>query len=137
MRRRNLMLVAAILACSCSCSTYRTMSVTDITSRHDGPAHGRHISGYSTPDGRFHRFEGYARGVDDSVLLWRPARPAEPLRDIRPAATLAFSRADVSSVRAVHPEVGRSILLGLVLTSVTGGLIVAAGGVLSPGWAGR
>lgn len=58
------------------------------------------ISGYTTSDGAFHKFDGTVRVEGDSLQFYKPGRDARGLELARPEESFRLALAGVTSVRA-------------------------------------
>jgi len=137
---RLLVLVTLLIAAG-GCTSLRRGQLTDQTlgeSKRLSSEYGLPITGYSTPDGVFHGFDGTARwtsSAHDSLELkgkrTGDVPGAEPSGDVhdRKSVTLYVARSDVSTLLYRGGDPSKSAVLGLSLV----GIVVAMVTVIAVG----
>jgi hypothetical protein len=128
MRRRLSFLIATITLVSLgSCAVRHTVPQSDLTTTspqsagafsHFSTPEGQRVVGYTTTDGRFHRFTGWARLIADTMVFHRPDTRASGLMKEEPATTERVPVADLKSVRTESIDSVRTVLLVGALTGV-------------------
>ncbi|OGF08045.1 MAG: hypothetical protein A2W00_09090 [Candidatus Eisenbacteria bacterium RBG_16_71_46] len=88
---------------------------------------GQMILGYTTTDGAYHFFEGFARLLGDSVVLDRRARRASALETGRPAERIYLLQATVVSVRAEFLDYPSTVIAATAGIGLIVGLVLLAG----------
>jgi hypothetical protein len=114
-----------------SCAAHRVVSIGDRSlDTTSGLAHRARVAGYTTSDGRYHRFDGYLRLAGDSVVLVQPSIRSRTLEADSRERTVVLARDQVLSVKVAEGvDIPKSVLLGtilatffaFVLSGVTGG----------------
>ena len=113
-----------------SCSVMHTVPRSDVTAtlpesagpfNHFSTPQGQQVVGYTTTDGRFHRFSGWARLVADTMVFHRPETPASGLTNDQPAI---IERVPVVDLKSVRIETVDSLRTALVVGALA--VLVAA-----------
>lgn len=123
--------LVALLAVLASCSTYRTLATADSQSMTAPPGkEGVRITGYTTTDGVYHRFEGSVRIDGDSLQFHAPAIEARGLELPKPEKSFRMALTEVTSVNSLAgTNVIGTVLLVAAITGVV--FVFAAAGAMS------
>ena len=115
---------------SAGCAVVLLMLVMSCTSAHDVPVSqvtkpvvpAGHdpvrITGYTTRDGAFHRFEGTVRADGDSLEFFAPAQKGKGLAVARPETQLRLAADDVDSVKYFSANILGSVLFAAFVVVV-------------------
>jgi hypothetical protein len=125
--RRSLLLLFALttMVLLGSCTAMREVPRSDLVAVPPGSAaKGQRIYGYTTTDGRFHAFPGWARVEGDSVAFHRPEGSAGWPPQRQPALTERVAVANLQSVRSEAVGTLPTVLLVVVGVGLLGLLIL-------------
>jgi hypothetical protein len=140
LRRCARWLVAGLALVFCagllSCAAYRVAAVDERLDDRTASPRRVQVTGYTTTDGRYHRFEGYLRTAGDSITLIAPARRSQGLSVGTPERMVTLARSQVASVKLQDgTDVPRSVLLAigvLVFVALLGFAAAVQGQDLGP-----
>jgi hypothetical protein len=126
-RTLSFLIVLMTLVSLGSCAVRQTVPRRDLTTAspespgkfdHFSTPQGQRVVGYTTTDGRLHRFWGWARLVGDTMVFHRPETRAAGLTNAQPAITERVPIAELESVRSEAIDPLRTTLLIGVLAAV-------------------
>src|SRR5262245_43897720 len=96
--RKTVSCMIVSLALVTSCTSVQDVPVSEVTKPVVAAGHDpARITGYTTRDGAFHRFEGTVRADGDSLEFFASAQKGKGLEVARPETQLRLAAADVQS----------------------------------------